>query len=173
MGSVPRPERWPSGRRRAPAKGVWVKSPSRVRIPPSPPHGTSILDVIFQITVAATKWGFEPEIWKRGFDKIADGDFGRRARVARRARAEGPSQSLPLRQSASKFSSVSFRLLRQRRSGDNARRATPKGRGAGRRVIPPSPPMKNPCKSRILQKNGIGGKKPAVFYCQRTGSYAL
>ncbi len=37
MGLVPRPERWPSGRRRAPAKGVWVKSPSRVRIPLSPP----------------------------------------------------------------------------------------------------------------------------------------
>jgi hypothetical protein len=32
-----------------------------------------------------------------GFDKIAEGDFGR-ARVARRARAEGPSQSLALRQ---------------------------------------------------------------------------
>ena len=31
------PERWPSGRRRTPAKGVWVKSPSRVRIPLSPP----------------------------------------------------------------------------------------------------------------------------------------
>ena len=30
-------ERWPSGRRRTPAKGVWVKSPSRVRIPLSPP----------------------------------------------------------------------------------------------------------------------------------------
>ena len=36
-GRLPDPERWPSGRRRAPAKGVWVKSPSRVRIPPSPP----------------------------------------------------------------------------------------------------------------------------------------
>ena len=31
-------ERWPSGRRRSPAKGVWVKSPSRVRIPSSPPY---------------------------------------------------------------------------------------------------------------------------------------
>ena len=31
------PERWPSGRRRTPAKGVRVKSPSRVRIPLSPP----------------------------------------------------------------------------------------------------------------------------------------
>ena len=30
-------ERWPSGRRRTPAKGVGIKSPSRVRIPPSPP----------------------------------------------------------------------------------------------------------------------------------------
>src|SRR3979409_1082839 len=56
------------------------------------------------------------------------------ARVARRARAEGPSQSLPLRQSASKFSTFSFRLPRQPRSGDNARRAAPKGRGAERRV---------------------------------------
>jgi hypothetical protein len=35
-----------------------------------------------------------------GFDKIAAGDFGRRERVARRARAEGPSQSLPPRQTA-------------------------------------------------------------------------
>src|SRR3989344_6328427 len=31
------PERWPSGRRRAPAKGVYAKSVSRVRIPLSPP----------------------------------------------------------------------------------------------------------------------------------------
>src|SRR5882762_6027298 len=30
-------ERWPSGRRRTPAKGVRVISPSRVRIPLSPP----------------------------------------------------------------------------------------------------------------------------------------
>ena len=30
-------ERWLSGRKRSPAKGVRVKSPSRVRIPPSPP----------------------------------------------------------------------------------------------------------------------------------------
>src|SRR6266403_2041439 len=97
MGLVPRPERWPSGRRRAPAKGVWVKSPSRVRIPPSPPIASQILVGLDQLTLAATKRGFEPEIWKRGFDKIAEGDFGRRARVARRARAEGPSQSLPLR----------------------------------------------------------------------------
>ena len=51
-----------------------------------------------QSAVTATKRGFEPEIWTRGFDKIAKGDFGRRERVARRARAEGPSQSLPLRQ---------------------------------------------------------------------------
>jgi hypothetical protein len=91
------PERWPSGRRRAPAKGVRVKSPSRVRIPPSPPYGISILAGFDRSVVAATKRGFEPEIWKRGFDKIAEGDFERRARVARRARAEGPSQSLPLR----------------------------------------------------------------------------
>jgi hypothetical protein len=34
----PAPESWPSGRRRTPAKGVWVKSPSRVRIPHSPPY---------------------------------------------------------------------------------------------------------------------------------------
>lgn len=31
------PERWPSGRRRSPAKGVYVKSVSWVRIPSSPP----------------------------------------------------------------------------------------------------------------------------------------
>ena len=30
-------ERWPSGRRRTPGKCVWVKSSSRVRIPPAPP----------------------------------------------------------------------------------------------------------------------------------------
>ena len=35
----------------------------------------------------------EPEIWKRGFNKIAEGDFGDDARVARRARPEGPFQS--------------------------------------------------------------------------------
>ena len=43
--NCPDPERWPSGRRRAPAKGVWVKSPSRVRIPPSPPIGLKSLRV--------------------------------------------------------------------------------------------------------------------------------
>ena len=32
-----RAERWPSGRRRSPAKGVYAKSVSRVRIPSSPP----------------------------------------------------------------------------------------------------------------------------------------
>ncbi len=32
-----RPERWPSGRRRSPAKGVGPKRASRVRIPSSPP----------------------------------------------------------------------------------------------------------------------------------------
>ena len=31
-------ERWPSGRRRSPAKGVYVISVSRVRIPLSPPE---------------------------------------------------------------------------------------------------------------------------------------
>ena len=31
-------ERWPRGRRRSPAKGVWDKIPSRVRIPLSPPE---------------------------------------------------------------------------------------------------------------------------------------
>src|SRR5712675_1440859 len=141
MGLVPRPERWPSGRRRAPAKGVWVKSPSRVRIPPSPPIASQILVGLDQLTLAATKRGFEPEIWKRGFDKIAEGDFGRRARVARRARAEGPSQSLPLRQSANKFSTFSFRLLRQRRSGDNARPGGPKGARRGAPSNPPSAPI--------------------------------
>lgn len=35
--STSAPERWPSGRRRSPAKGVYVKSVSRVRIPSSPP----------------------------------------------------------------------------------------------------------------------------------------
>ena len=35
-------ERWPSGRRRAPAKGVGIKSPSRVRIPPSPPPNPNV-----------------------------------------------------------------------------------------------------------------------------------
>ncbi len=36
-------ERWPSGRRRSPAKGVYVKSVSRVRIPSSPPPPSKIL----------------------------------------------------------------------------------------------------------------------------------
>src|SRR5580704_19773507 len=35
-------ERWPSGRRRTPAKGVRVKSPSRVRIPSLPPDLLSV-----------------------------------------------------------------------------------------------------------------------------------
>jgi hypothetical protein len=62
-----------------------------------------ILDVIVQITVAATKRGFEPEICKRGFDKIAFGDFGRCSAAATvRSEAEDErrsrEQSLPLRQ---------------------------------------------------------------------------
>jgi hypothetical protein len=68
-----------------------------------------------------------PRYGLRGFDKIAEGDFGRRARVAQRARAEGPSQSLPLRHTLGEFSSFSFRLLRPRRSGDNARQGGPEG----------------------------------------------
>ena len=36
-------ERWPSGRRRSPAKGVYAKSVSRVRIPSSPPAQTAKL----------------------------------------------------------------------------------------------------------------------------------
>src|SRR5277367_1466209 len=63
------PERWPSGRRRAPAKGVWVKSPSRVRIPPSPPYLTSILLALDQLSAMAIKRGFEPEILKGGSTK--------------------------------------------------------------------------------------------------------
>ena len=39
-------ERWPSGRRRAPAKGVGIKSPSRVRIPPSPPSNPNVLRLL-------------------------------------------------------------------------------------------------------------------------------
>ena len=35
--SIDSPERCPSGRRSTPGKCVWVHSPSRVRIPPSPP----------------------------------------------------------------------------------------------------------------------------------------
>ena len=35
-------ERWPSGRRRSPAKRVGVMSPSRVQIPPSPPGQSEI-----------------------------------------------------------------------------------------------------------------------------------
>src|SRR5450631_3697854 len=84
-----------------------------------------ILVGLDQVAVTATKRGFEPEIWKRGFDKIAEGDFGRRARVARRARAEGPSQSLPLRHTANQFSTFSIRLPWQPRSGDNARQGGP------------------------------------------------
>jgi carbon storage regulator len=43
----------------APAKGVWVKSPSRVRIPPSPPCGTSIPAGFDHSVVQATKRGCE------------------------------------------------------------------------------------------------------------------
>ncbi len=35
-------ERWPSGRRRSPAKGVYPNPVSRVRIPPSPPFLSSL-----------------------------------------------------------------------------------------------------------------------------------
>ena len=55
-----------------------------------------------QSVVAATKRGFEPEMWKRGFDKIAEGDFGRCGAAATvRSEAEDErrsrEQSLPLR----------------------------------------------------------------------------
>ena len=47
-------ERWPSGRRRTPAKGVRVKSPSRVRIPLSPPDQSLVLA---SDTSASTSYG--------------------------------------------------------------------------------------------------------------------
>jgi len=58
--------------------------------------------------VATTKRGFEPEILKRGFDKIAEGDFGRRsAAAAVRSEAEderpSPAASNPT------LSATSFR----------------------------------------------------------------
>src|ERR1700726_4854290 len=49
-------------------------------------------------------------------------------------------ESHPLRQMIGKFLAASISRPRQQRSGDNARRVAPKGRGAERRVIPPSPP---------------------------------
>src|ERR1700730_15296244 len=79
-------------------------------------------------------------------------------------------QSLPLRHTANQFSSLSLSLLWQRRSGDNARRAAPKGRGAQRRVIPPSPPLKNLRKIRNLRNNWDQWKETGCFllpaYCQ-------
>jgi hypothetical protein len=65
-----------------------------------------------------------------GFDKIAAGDFGR-CSVAATVRSEAEDerrsreQSLPLRHAFGQFSTFSFRLLRQRQRGDNARRAAP------------------------------------------------
>jgi hypothetical protein len=109
--------------------------------------------------VAATKRGFEPEIWKIGFDKIAAGDFGRCSAAATvRSEAEDErrsrEQSLPLRQTASKVSSFSITQSWQRQRGDNARKAAPKGRGAQRRVVPPPPPLRNSRKNKILRANG-------------------
>ena len=49
--------------------------------------------------------------------------------------------------------------------------ASPEGRGPKARVNPSLSANKNPCKSRILRRNGISGKKPAVFYCHPTASY--
>jgi len=91
-----------------------------------------ILVVLVQVTATATKRGFEPEILKRGFDKIAEGDFGRCSAAATvRSEAEDErrsrEQSLPLRQPAGKFSTFSFRLLSRRRSEDNARTGGPNG----------------------------------------------
>lgn len=43
------PERWPSGRRRSPAKGVYVKSVSWVRIPSSPPSVSFKTNILFCI----------------------------------------------------------------------------------------------------------------------------
>ena len=51
-------ERWPSGRRRTPAKGVRVKSPSRVRIPLSPPVESSDNAPVAQLDRVS---GYEPE----------------------------------------------------------------------------------------------------------------
>jgi hypothetical protein len=54
------PERWPSGRRRSPAKGVYVKSVSRVRIPSSPPlppvfrHFPNIIRLLFRAAPCRT-----------------------------------------------------------------------------------------------------------------------
>jgi hypothetical protein len=78
-------------------------------------------------------------------------------------------QSLPLRHALGEFSSFSFRLLRQRQRGDNARRAAPKGRGAQRRVIPPSPPIRNGLHQRLsltcVREWRSGALIPEQFDC--------
>src|ERR1700678_2727394 len=58
-------------------------------------------------SITRTRWprsvDSNPRYGKWGSTKSPLGDFGRRGRVARRARAEGPSQSLPLRHRAHQF----------------------------------------------------------------------
>src|SRR5687767_15920759 len=67
------PESWPSGRRRTPAKGVWVKSPSRVRIPLSPPVSSDALPRASDETGRERDLEPEPE----GSTKIAGSNFER------------------------------------------------------------------------------------------------
>jgi hypothetical protein len=61
-GNIPARERWPSGRRRTPAKGVSVKSASRVRIPPSPPFSVSADDLLGRKSGGAGKRGPTPKL---------------------------------------------------------------------------------------------------------------
>ncbi len=88
-------ERWLSGRKRSPAKGVRVKSPSRVRIPLSPPEINK-----------APLWGFIDFLLEGGLD-AEPCSTSRRSRFGRRRRPAGAtsaarSQSLSLRQKSIK-----------------------------------------------------------------------
>ena len=87
-------ERWPSGRRRAPAKGVYGNV-SRVRIPPSPPNEEGPSG---PFSFGGHAGGFEPEA--EGSTKRQDCRFGRGSALAqaRVSAMDGANQSLPLRQ---------------------------------------------------------------------------
>jgi hypothetical protein len=63
------PERWPSGRRRTPAKGVRVKSPSRVRIPLSPPVLQETANALHAARRRSSVWDSNPRNQTSGFDE--------------------------------------------------------------------------------------------------------
>ncbi len=152
-------------------RGVRVKSPSRFESLPLRQAGSKFPSFFDHSDATATKRGFEPEIWKRGFDKIALGDFGRRA--TRRPKGRRPEARVNPSLSAKRH--INSRWLRSDGCGSDEAGITPaRAAPEGARRAAPSNPSLRPWK--IPVKTGSCGRvkaceKTGYFLCQPTASH--